>query len=222
MALKIMGKKRGMIQLFDDNGDSLSCTVIEVEPNVITQVKTVEKDGYAAIQLGFDEIKANDPRTPAKRVGKPLAGHFKKNEIAPRRHLKETRVESVDGYEVGQTIGVDQLVEVKYVDVSGTSKGKGYQGVMKRHNFAGGPAAHGSGFHRHAGSRGQRSTPGRVLPLGKAAGHMGDDNMTVQNLRVFLVDAEDKIVVVAGSVPGSKGSVVTLAPAVKKSTSVKK
>ena len=118
MALKLMGKKRGMIQLFDDNGHSMSCTVIEVEPNVICQVKTVENDGYTAIQLGFDEIKGKDPRTPARRAGKPLAGHFKKNEIAPRRHLKETRVDSTEGYVVGQTVGVDQFADVKYVDVS--------------------------------------------------------------------------------------------------------
>lgn len=215
MALNLMGKKRGMIQLFDDKGHAVSCTVIEMEPNVITQVKTVENDGYAAVQLGFEEIKGKDPRTPDRRVGKPLAGHFKKSGVAPRRFLQETRLDAVEGYEVGQSFGVDQFAEVKYVDVTATSKGKGYQGVMKRHNFAGGPAAHGSGFHRHAGSRGQRSTPGRVLPLGKAAGHMGDEVKTIQNLKVFLVDSAENIIVVAGAVPGPKGALVSLSQSVK-------
>lgn len=222
MALNLMGKKRGMIQLFDDKGNSVSCTVIEVEPNVVTQIKTKETDGYTAVQLGFDEVKTRDPRTAARRVGKPLAGHFKKSNVAPRRHLHETRLDEVDGYELGQPVGVDRFTEVKYIDVSAVTKGKGYQGVMKRHNFAGGPAAHGSGFHRHAGSRGQRTTPGRVFPLGKAAGHMGCENMTVQNLKVILVDDKENVIVVEGAVPGPKGGVVTLTEAIKFKAPVKK
>lgn len=215
MALNLMGKKRGMIQLFDDKGNAVACTVIEVEPNVVTQIKTKESDGYSAIQLGFEEVKTKDPRTVVTRVGKPLCGHFNKNNIAPRRHLHEVRLESTDEYQLGQSIGVDLFADVKYVDVSARSKGKGYQGVMKRHNYAGGPASHGSGFHRHAGSRGQRTTPGRVFPLGKAAGHMGYENKTVQNLKVFHVDNKENVIVVAGAVPGPNGGVVTLNAAVK-------
>ena len=222
MARNLMGKKRGMIQLFDDKGNSVACTVIEVEPNVVTQIKTKENDGYTAIQLGFDEVKTKDPRTIVTRVGKPLCGHFNKNGVAPRRHLHEARVESTESYQVGQALDISLFADAKYVDVAAVSKGKGYQGVMKRHNYAGGPAAHGSGFHRHAGSRGQRTTPGRVFPLGKAAGHMGLENKTVQNLKVFLVDDKENIIVVAGAVPGPNGGVVTLTEAIKFKTVAKK
>lgn len=216
MALNLMGKKRGMLQLFDDKGNSVCCTAIEVEPNVVADIKTMERDGYTALQLGFDEIKTKDPRTAEKRLGKPLTGHYKKNQLAPRRYLHEARLDSTEGYTLGQAIPIETLSAVKYVDVSAVSKGKGYQGVMKRHNYAGGPAAHGSGFHRHAGSRGQRTTPGRVFPLGKAAGHMGMDNMTVQNLKVMLVDEKENVIVVRGAVPGPNGGVVTLTEARKK------
>lgn len=221
MALNLMGKKRGMIQLFDEKGNAVSCTVIEVEPNVVTQVKTIEKDGYTAVQMGFDEIKTKDPRTAERRVGKPLAGHYKKNSIAPRRFLHESRMDATEEFAVGQPVGLDKFADVKFIDVAGFTKGKGYQGVMKRHNYAGGPASHGSGFHRHAGSRGQRTTPGRVFPLGKAAGHMGAENMTVQNLRVFLVDSQENVIVVEGAVPGPTGAVVTLSAAIKKRISKK-
>lgn len=216
MALNLMGKKRGMLQLFDDKGNSVCCTVIEVEPNVVTDIKTKERDGYIALQLGFDEIKTKDPRTAEKRVGKPLTGHFKKNQLAPRRFLHEARLDNTENYQLGQALNVGIFTDVKYVDISAVTKGKGYQGVMKRHNFAGGPAAHGSGFHRHAGSRGQRTTPGRVFPLGKAAGHMGAENMTVQNLQVMLVDDRENVIVVKGAVPGPNGGVVTLTEALKK------
>jgi large subunit ribosomal protein L3 len=216
MALSLMGKKRGMLQVFDDKGNAINCTVIEVEPNVVAQIKTEEKDGYRALQLAFDEIKTKDPRTAEKRVGKPIAGHFKKSGIAPRRHLHETRINEVEKYSVGQEIGLEAFADVPYVDISGTSKGKGYQGVMKRHNFAGGPAAHGSGFHRHAGSRGQRTTPGRVFPLGKAAGHMGSDNLTILNLKVVMIDDKERVLVVKGAVPGPNGASVTLSAARKK------
>jgi large subunit ribosomal protein L3 len=215
MAMNLMGKKRGMIQLFDDKGNAVSCTVIEVAPNVITQIKTKENDGYTALQLGFDEIKTKDPRTVEKRIGKPLTGHFKKNNIAAQKHLHETRLDTVEEFQIGQPIGLEVFQETKYIDVSAVSKGKGYQGVMKRHNFSGGPAAHGSGFHRHAGSRGMRTTPGRVFPLGKAAGHMGLDNKTVQNLKVIHLDDKENVIVVEGAVPGPKGGIVTISEAVK-------
>lgn len=216
MALNLMGKKRGMIQLFDDKGNSVACTVIEILPNIVCQVKTLEKDGYTAIQLGFEEVKANDPRTITRRLGKPVAGIYSKLNLAPMKHVQESRLDKVDGYSVGQALTVDALEKADFVDATAISKGKGYQGVMKRHNYAGGPASHGSGFHRHAGSRGMRSTPGRVLPKGKAAGHMGDETKTVQNLRVVLKDASENVLVVEGAVPGPKGGLVSIKSAEKK------
>lgn len=218
MALNLMGKKRGMIQLFDDKGNSVACTVIEVIPNIVTQIKTKENDGYTAVQLGFGEVKTKDPRTAERRLGKAVHGSFKKKNLAPMRHLQESRLDSVDSYTLGQTVGVDAFKEVAYVDATAMSKGKGYQGVMKRHHYSGGPASHGSGFHRHAGSRGMRSTPGRVLPLGKAAGHMGYDQRTVQNLKVILNDSADNLLVVQGAVPGPKGALISLKAAEKKKT----
>lgn len=210
-----MGKKRGMVQLFDEKGNVIVCTVIEAEPSVVTQIKTEQTDGYTAIQLAFDKITTRDPRTIEKRVSKPLLGHFAKTSTAPRRHLAESRLDSVDEYTVGQEIDVSAFADIKYVDATAMSKGKGYQGVMKRHNFSGGPASHGSGFHRHAGSRGMRTSPGRVFPNGKAAGHMGYDRKTVQNLQIVKIDAEQNLIVVKGAVPGPRNGLVTLSPAVK-------
>lgn len=215
MRLRLMGKKRGMTQLFDDKGNLVVCTVIEIEPNVIAQIKTKQNDGYTAIQLGYDKVVTKDERTVARRVGKPLFGHFGKASVAPRRHLTETRVENIDSFNVGQEFDVSFFEAYKHVDVMGTSKGKGYQGVMKLHNFAGGPAAHGSSFHRHAGSTGMRSTPGRSLPNSPRASHMGDERSTTQNLRIFKIVAEDNIIVVEGAVPGSKNGLVYVSPAVK-------
>jgi len=216
MTLKLMGRKRGMTQRFDDSGNMVVCTVIHAEPNVVTQIKNKETDGYNALQLGFDLITVKDERTLAKRVSKPLLGHFKKAAVKPRRHLSESRVEKVEEYAVGQEIGVSHFSADTYIDVTGVSKGKGYQGVIKRHNFRGGPAAHGSGFHRHGGSTGMRSTPGRTLPGQKKAGHMGSEQVTVQNLRVLHVDVEENLMIVEGSIPGPQGGVVWIAPALKK------
>lgn len=221
MSLKFMGKKRGMIQLFDDQGNVKVCTVIETEPHVVAQIKTDENDGYNAIQLGFEKIKTKDPRTVAKRAGKPQFGHFKKNSIEPRRYLLESRVENVSEYSVGQEINVDVFEGIAYVDASARSIGKGYQGVMKLHNFSGGPASHGSGFHRHAGSTGMRSTPGRSLPNSPRASHMGYENVTVQNLKVAMIDKEDNLIILEGAVPGPKNGLVTLSAAIKQ-TSAKK
>ncbi len=220
--VKLMGKKRGMIQLFDDKGRVVPCTVIEVEPNVVTQVKTEETDGYNAIQLGFEEIKTKDPRTVERRVSKPLLGHFKKSSVTPRRYLLESRLDNVGDYAVGQVVGLEALQEVEFVDAIAVSKGKGYQGVIKRHNFAGGPASHGSGFHRHGGSTGMRSTPGRCLPRQKMAGHMGSEQKTIQNLRVVSVDAAENIIVVEGSVPGARDGLVFISPAIKRQPRAKK
>ena len=217
MARKLMGKKRGMMQLFDDNGNVVVCTVIEAEPNVVTQIKTAKNDGYDAVQLGFEEIKTKDPRTVEKRVKKPQLGHFKKAGIAPRRYLTECRVDSVEEYKVGQELGVDQFAEVKYVDATARSIGKGFQGVMKLHNFSGFPAAHGTGpVHRHAGSTGMRSTPGRCFKGGKRASQMGNRQVTTQSLEVVMVQPEDNLIIVKGSVPGPKNGLVYLTEATKK------
>lgn len=222
MALNLMGKKRGMMQFFDDKGQVIVCTVIEVEPNVVTQVKTKETDGYSAIQLGFEKIIVKDPRTIAQRSSKALQGHYKKAGIEPRRYLSETRLDKVDGYTVGQEISLADFAEVGFLDATATSKGKGYQGVMKKYHYAGGPASHGSsGFHRKAGSTGHRSTPGRCFPGGKRASHMGYETITVQNVRVVAVRPEDNVILVEGQVPGPRNGLVYLSPAVKKKTAKK-
>lgn len=205
-SLKLIGKKRGMTQLFDDKGDAVPCTVIEAEPNVIVQIKTKEIDGYNAIQIGFDKITTKDPRTIERRSTKPLRGHFSKAQLEPHRYLTELRVESVDNYSVGQELTVESFAELTYVDVTAVSKGKGYQGVIKLHNFAGGPAAHGSSFHRHAGSTGMRSTPGRCLPGGPRASHMGLERKTIQNLEIVKI--QDNCIVVKGAVPGPRNGLV--------------
>jgi large subunit ribosomal protein L3 len=222
MAFTMMGKKRGMLQLFDDKGNVVVCTVIQVEPNVITQIKTEDTDGYAAIQLGFDKVKGKTQYTIEARTPKPQLGHFKKAGVAPRRFLRETRVPSVEGYALGQEIGIETFDGVEFVDATALSKGKGYQGVMKRHHFAGGPASHGSGFHRHAGSTGMRSTPGRCLPGGKKAGQMGAEWVTVQNLQVVKVDPENQVILVKGQVPGPRDGLVYVQRAKKKLANRKK
>lgn len=216
MTLKLMGRKRGMTQRFDESGNVVVCTVIHAEPNVVTQIKRKESDGYDALQLGYDKVVTKDPRTVQKRVTKQLLGHYKKAEVEPRRHLSESRVENVDEYNVGQELNVSLFSDEAYIDVTGTSKGKGFQGVMKRHNFAGGPASHGSGFHRHGGSTGMRSTPGRCFPGTKKPGRMGAAQVTIQSLRVLFVDEGKGLIVVEGSVPGPQGGVVWIAPAIKK------
>lgn len=216
MALKLMGKKRGMTQRFDGSGNLVVCTVIHAEPNIITQIKRKESDGYNALQLGFEKIVTVDPRTIQKRVTKQLLGHFQKANVEPRRYLAEARLDNVDAYSVGQELGVSLFSEIVFVDVSGVSKGKGYQGVIKRHNFKGGPAAHGSGFHRHGGSTGMRSTPGRCLPGQKKAGRMGGENVTIQNLRVVGIDEGRNLIIVEGAIPGPRGSLVSVAPSMKK------
>lgn len=222
MTKSLMGRKRGMIQMFDDKGNVVTCTVIHAEPNVVTQIKTADRDGYEALQLAFEEIRVKDSRTIENRVSKPLLGHFKKANVAPSRFLHESRVENCADYQVGQKLSVEIFQEDKFVDVSGVSKGKGYQGVMKKYNFSGGPASHGSGFHRHAGSTGMRSSPGRCLPGGPRPSHMGDENVTVQNLRVVAVDAEQNLIIVEGAVPGAKNAMVIVHNAIKKQKTAKK
>ncbi len=214
MARKLMGKKRGMIQLFDAAGNAIPCTVIEAEPNVVVQIKTKETDGYNAIQIGFDVVAPHNTQTMEKRVTKPRQGHFKKANVAPRRFLSEFRIDSVSEFSIGEELKVDLFADIPFVDVTAISKGKGFQGTMKLHNFSGGPASHGSGFHRHAGSTGMRSTPGRCLPGGPRASHMGLDRKTVQNLQVIKI--QDNYLIVKGQVPGPRGGLVYVSQAEKK------
>jgi large subunit ribosomal protein L3 len=217
MALKLIGRKKGMTRLFDENGNVVVCTVIHAEPNVVSQLKKKDIDGYEGVQLAAFQVKA----TKSRNVGKPLVGHFSKAGINPRSKIKESRVESSEQYTVGQEITVEQFADCTFVDVTAISKGKGFQGVMKRHNFAGGPAAHGSGFHRHGGSTGMRSSPGRCLPGQKKAGRMGGEVVTVQNLKVIMVDAPKQVILVEGAVPGARGGVVYISKAIKKASVTK-
>ena len=217
MSLKLMGKKKGMTRVYDESGNLVVCTVIAAEPNVIVQIKEAEKDGYQAVQLGAIKV----PESKKKNLSKPLIGHFARAKVEPRRHLLESRVEDVADYQLGQEVGVDYFAEVKFVDVCGSSKGKGFQGVMKRHGFGGGPGSHGSGFHRSAGSTGMRSTPGRSLPGVKKAGQMGSEKVTVENLKVVRVDAERQVILVKGAVPGANNSLLYVRKSVKKTPSKK-
>lgn len=215
---RLMGKKCGMVRVFDKGGEAVGCTLLKVLPSVVSQIKTKEKDGYTALQLAFDKEKVQDERTIEKRMTKPLLGHFKKAGVAPHRHLYEIDIDDASQYELGKEIGLSTLEGIEYVDITGVSKGKGYQGVIKKYGFSGGPAAHGSGFHRHAGSTGMRSTPGRCLPGGPRPSHMGDVQVTVQNVRVVLLDAAKGLLAVKGSVPGAKNGLVYIARAKKKET----
>ncbi len=215
MSLKLKGKKLGMMQFFRENGRVVVCTVIQASPNVIAQVKTKESDGYNAIQMGCDQVQGKDPRTKERRMTKPQKGHFAKANIEPCRQLHECRLDSVEEYSVGQEIDVETFAAGEKVDVTGVSKGKGFQGVQKRYNFAGGPAAHGSGFHRRPGSIGMRSTPGRVYPKRKMPGHMGSEQVTVEGLEVLKVDKDKNLILVKGSIPGAQGSWVTIRKSVK-------
>jgi large subunit ribosomal protein L3 len=169
MTLKLMGKKKGMTRLFDEKGNHVVCTVISAEPNIVTQIKRKDNDGYEAVQLSAFKVKPSK----VKNVSKPLRGHFKKAGVEARERCLESRVENGEEFQLGQEVDVAYFADAGFVDVSGVSKGKGYQGVIKRHHFAGGPASHGSGFHRHGGSCGMRTSPGRCLPGQKKAGRMG-------------------------------------------------
>ena len=205
----ILAKKIGMTQIFED-GKFIPVTVVEAGPNYVLQKKTVENDGYTALQLGFDEKKE-------KNTTKPVMGIFKKAGVNPQRFVKELRVDSVEGYELGQEIKVDVLAGVEFVDITGTSKGKGTSGVMKRHGFGGNRASHGvSRNHRLGGSIGMSTWPGKVLKGKRMAGQYGNETVTVQNLKVVKVDAENNLLLIKGAVPGSKNSYIVVKPAVKK------
>lgn len=209
--ITLMGIKKGMTRLFDEKGNLVVCTVIAAEPNIVSQIKSAHPDGYTAIQLSAIKVK-----TPKLRnVSKPLKGHYAKAGIEPRKHILESRLDNVDDYKVGQEISVNLFTSGSYVDVAAVSKGKGYQGVIKRHHFAGGPAAHGSGFHRHGGSTGMRTSPGRCLPGQKKAGRMGGEMVTLQNLEVVQVDEEKQLIVVKGAIPGAREGLVYISKAKK-------
>ena len=205
----ILAKKIGMTQIFED-GKFIPVTVVEAGPNYVLQKKTVENDGYTALQLGFDEKRE-------KNTTKPVMGIFKKAGVNPQRFVKELRVDSVEGFELGQEIKADVLADVAYVDITGTSKGKGTSGVMKRHGFGGNRASHGvSRNHRLGGSIGMSSWPGKVLKGKRMAGQYGNVTVTVQNLKVVKVDAENNLVLIKGAVPGAKNGYIVIKPAVKK------
>jgi large subunit ribosomal protein L3 len=208
MKKAILGKKVGMTQVFDTEGRAIPVTVIEAGPNVVVQKKTEKNDGYASIQVGFDD-KAE------KKVVKPLRGHFAKAKVATKRYLREFRLEDTTAYEVGQEIKADVFAVGEKVDVSGVSKGKGFAGAIKRHNFHRGPMAHGSKYHRAAGSMGASSDPSITFKGKKLPGHMGAQNTTVQNLEVIKIDTDKNILLVKGGVPGIRGSLVMIKDSVK-------
>ena len=204
----ILGKKVGMTQVFTKAGKLIPVTVIEVEPNVVTQIKTTEKDGYDAIQLATTTVKE-------KSSNKAKMGHTKKANTAPKRFLRELRGVNVNDYTLGQTINIDVFKEGEIVDVSGISKGKGYQGVIKRWNQSRGPMGHGSQYHRGVGSLGTL-LPMHVLKGKKMPGHMGNETVTIQNLEIVSVDLENNVILVKGNVPGPKKSLVLIKTSVKK------
>ena len=206
----ILGKKIGMTQVFTKNGKLIPVTVVEVEPNVVTQIKTVEKDGYDAIQLGTDTVRA-------KISNKPKMGHTKKANTEPKRFLREIRGVNVSDYELGQVMNVSVFEKGEMVDVTGTSKGKGFQGVIKRHNQSRGPMGHGSQYHRGVGSLGTMR-PMRVIPGKKMPGQMGNVRRTVQNLEVVEVDVENNLILIKGNIPGPKKGLVIIKTAVKNQT----
>ncbi|MDD6309650.1 MAG: 50S ribosomal protein L3 [Chlamydia suis] len=209
--LSLIGKKEGMMHVFDKNGNLVACSVISIKPNVVAQLKTASSDGYNAVQMGADAVKAPE-KTIEKRFSKALLGHFKKSGGSAFRVLKEVVVseEAVQSVSLGDEFGLEIFDGVSSVDVCGISKGKGFQGVMKKFGFRGGPKSHGSGFHRHAGSIGMRSTPGRCFPGSKRPSHMGCDRVTVKNLEVVKIDLDRKVMLVKGAIPGFKGSVVVV------------
>ena len=204
----LIGKKVGMTQIFDEKGNVIPVTVIETQGNIVTQIKTVETEGYNAIQLGYGEIKD-------KHINKPRAGHFAKAKLANKKHLREFRLDSIEGIKVGDEIKADIFTAGEKIDVQGTSKGKGFQGVIKRHGQSRGPMGHGSMYHRRPGSMGPTSTPGRVFPGKKLPGHMGCLTVTIQNLEVVKVDLDKNVILVKGSVPGAKGSILKIKSSVK-------
>ena len=203
----IIGKKVGMTQIFDEKGYVIPVTVIEAGPCLVAQVKSEETDGYNAVQLGFGEVKD-------KHINKPEKGHFEKSKLSAKKHLREFRADSID-VKVGDEVKADVFEAGDKIDVQGTSKGKGFQGVIKRHGQHRGPMGHGSMYHRRPGSMGSTSTPGRVFKCKKLPGHMGVQTVTIQNLDVVRVDMDKNVLLVKGSVPGPKGAILKIRATVK-------
>ncbi len=212
MAIGLLGRKVGMTRVFDDNGLSIPVSVIEMTPNRVTQIKTTENDGYTAVQLTGGEKKTS-------RVSKPMTGHLSKAKAEPGDMAKEFRINDVAAFELGQLINVSEVfADIKYVDVTGTSKGKGFAGVIKRHNFRTQDATHGNSLsHRAPGSIGQNQTPGRVFKGKKMAGQMGNVTCTTQSLTLVKVDVDRNLLLIKGAIPGAPGSKVIVKPAIKKS-----
>jgi len=205
----LIGKKLGMTQLFDAKGNVVPVTVIEAGPCVVSQIKTIENDGYEAIQVGYGDLKAS-------KVSKPMKGHFAKADVAPKKVLREFRVSDISAFNVGDLIKADLFAEGDRIDVTGTSKGKGWAGTIKRWNFSRLKESHGTGpVHRHGGSLGASSSPSRVAKGKKMTGHLGAERVTIQNLDIVKVDAENNIIAVKGAIPGPKGGIVVIADSVK-------
>ena len=198
----ILGRKLGMTQVWSEDDQIIPVTVIEAGPCKVVQVKTEETDGYNAVQIGYGPAK--------NHVNKPLGGHYEKAGLEPMRHLREVRVSGDDVHEVGEEITVSAFEDVKQVHVTGTSKGKGFAGTIKRHNFGRGPMSHGSRFHRAPGSIGMASDPARVMPGRRMPGQMGDERVTLRNLEVVRTDAEQNLILVKGAVPGGKNALLTI------------
>jgi large subunit ribosomal protein L3 len=209
MTIGVIGTKLGMTQVFDESGLSIPVTVVKVDPLVVTQIKTIETDGYNAIQVGVTPAKE-------KHLTKAQIGHFKKNSLDNFRHLQEFRVENPQDYKVGDTVDLTILNEVKKVNVSGKSIGKGFQGTVKRHNFSRGPMAHGSKNHREPGSIGAGTTPGRIYKGKRMAGNMGNEKVTVAKLSVVRIDTDKNLLLIKGAIPGPEGKLVTVKPAAAK------
>jgi large subunit ribosomal protein L3 len=205
---KILGKKIGMTQIFEEDGRVIPVTVVEAGPLKVVQIKTIEKDGYNSIQIGYVDIKE-------KKINKPLKGHFDKAQVEYKKYLREFRVDNPEKYEIGQEIKVDVFESGDRVDVVGISKGKGTQGPVKRHGHGRGPETHGSKYHRAVGAMAAASYPGRVLKGKKMSGHMGNQRVTVENLEIVRVDAEKNLLLIKGAVPGPKGGLLTIKESVK-------
>ena len=204
----LIGKKIGLTPIFDEKGRVIPVTAIEVGPCTVTQVKTADQDGYTAVQLGFQDVKES-------KLTKPELGKFTKAKLQPKKYLREFRLDSVEGIKVGDELKADVFQAGDKVDIQGTSKGKGFQGVIKRHGQSRGPMGHGSMYHRRPGSMGPTSTPGRVFKGKNLPGHMGVETVTIQNLEVVKVDLDKNVILVKGSVPGAKKSILKIKSSVK-------
>ena len=215
MKIGLLGKKIGMTRVYDDKGKATSVTVIEAGGNTALQIKTEDSDGYSSVQVGFDTQKP-------QRVTQPLLGHFKKANSEPKKFIREFRLPEGTALDGTVDLNVSQFAVGDVVDVIGRSKGKGFQGVMKKHNMAGQPMSHGHMMHRRNGAIGNRSTPGRIWKNMGMPGHMGDERITVQNLRVVQVRPEDGVILISGAVPGANGGYVVIRPAIKAQSEVTK